>query len=570
MRKYATRRGFVALLVLCVAAAVVVAVMRGDAGEADVAQGDVAKPAALADQEAKVTDPVPLLELRTGGDAGWFWTLSEAEASSAVANNGMTLLSSHLGYLRRQSFSGSQPIYRLRNLAKPTYLLTASASERDSLVAAGTFVYEGVLGYAFATQEPDTTALHRMSNGSEWRVVPEPQVASFESNGYHDDGRLGYVYLSYDRVGAIYFGTFDPDGNQALMDNVQSVYGRSGDYWGGVKDFAGYDVPQNRWHWPDGDFSDLKPTIGYYDDSQPATLEKQVDEAADAGLDHFTFYWYWNPAGGGSEQLIDGLKAYLQADNRDRLDFNVMPCIHPWSNGDDSLRMPDDEITKAADTIVDSYLGQPNYLRANDGRPIVEVCDTRGIGDGTTSSVDTAATKQFTDAIRAEAQAKYGEDVLITENDQLGVPAAGSGFDGSQVQGRYDSTRSYQHYVDSERSRIASYPGVLIRGATSGFDNRPWDAIGITDPGPDATEAQLEASFSWYDDHSIGRFADLLSNIQADIDASTRPPTVDNFVLVYAWNEWHEGGHIEPNVRDGCGYLNAINDRLAVPTGADC
>ncbi|WP_252782013.1 glycoside hydrolase family 99-like domain-containing protein [Actinoallomurus rhizosphaericola] len=522
------------------------------------------------DQENKVTDPVPLLELRTNGNAGWFWTLSEAEESAAVSQYGMTLEPTKLGYLLRQPFTGSQAIYRLRSNARATYLLTASSAERDSLVASGAFTYEGVIGYAFAQPHSATAELHRMNNGVEWRVVPDADVARFAQNGYTDDGPLGYVYPVYNRVGAIYFGTFDADGNRAFMDNVKSVYGRDNDWWGGVKDFAGYDAPQNAWHWPNTDFSDLKPSIGYYDDEQPATLERQIEQASSAGLRYFTFYWYWNPANGGGEQLIGGLRSFLQAANRADMDFNVMTCIHPWSNGNVSLRLPADQITKAADTIVDTYLGQPNYLRANDGRPIIEVCDDRGIGSGTANAVDTAAVRRFTDALRAEAKVKYGEDVLITLNDQLGVPSADSGFDGTQVQGRYDASRSYQRYVDTERGRIANYPGILIRGATSGFDNRPWDGVGIADPGPNATEQQLEAAFSWYDDHSIARFGTLLANLRSDIQASTRPPATDNLVLIYAWNEWHEGGHIEPNVRDGCAYLNTIRQQLALTGGAGC
>jgi hypothetical protein len=545
-------------------------------GQAGTTVRPAAAHAALtaADQEALVTDPVPLLELRTGG-GGWFWTLSEAEASSAVGSYGMTLQPTKLGYLRRQAFTGSQPVFRLRSTTVQTYLLTASASERDSLTGSGQFSYEGVVGYAFAAQQPGTAVLWRMSNGSGWRVVPDAQRATFTANGYRTDGPLGYVYPTYDRAGAIYFGTFDADGNQGLMSNVDAVYGRGGDWWGGVKDFAGYDVPRDAWHWPGADFSDLKPSIGYYDDSQPATLEKQIAQASGAGLRYFTFYWYWNPAGSGGEQLVDGLTSFLQASNRADLDFNVMPCIHPWSNGDGkggavSLRMPSAQITTAAKTLVDTYLGQPNYLRANDGRPIIELCDTRGIGNGTTSGPEHAAVKAFTDALRAEARSRYGQEILVTQNDQLGVPAADLGVDGSQVQGRYDASRSYATYAANERGRLGSYPGVLIRGATSGFDNRPWDAIGITDPGANATEAQLENAFSWYDDQSIGRFGTLLASLQADIDASTRPPTVDNFVLVYAWNEWHEGGHIEPNVRDGCAYLDTLHTQLRLTGGSGC
>ncbi|HVX44386.1 MAG TPA: glycoside hydrolase family 99-like domain-containing protein, partial [Mycobacteriales bacterium] len=500
--------------------------------------------AAAGSAEAKVTDPVPLLELATADQKAYLWTLSEHEAASAVADYHMTMHPAHLGYLRRNSFAGSQPIYRLRT--GTAYLLTASADERTSLLAGGKFVDDGILGYSAKARQPGTAPLWRMSNAAGWRVIPDAQKAAMTAQGYRTDGSLGYVYPTYDRAGAIYFGTFDPDGNQAMMQNIKAVYGRDQDWWGGLRDFTGTGVPLNKWHWPDVDFSDRKPAIGYYDDSKPATLQKQITQAAGAGLRYFTFYWYWNPADGGHEQYVDGLKAFLEANNRSKMNFNVMPCLHPWSDGPVSLHLPSDQITKAANTIVDSYLGQPNYLRANDGRPIISVCDTRGIGNGTADGMDTAATKAFTDAIRAEAQKKYGEDVLITLNADLGAPPANTGFDGSACQGQWDPSRSYQHYVDNQRAYFANFQGLLMRCATSGFDERPRIGILIPDPGKDATEQQLEAAFRWYGDQSVARYGQLLDNVQADIDASTRPATVDNFVLLYAWNEWHEGGYIEP------------------------
>jgi hypothetical protein len=523
--------------------------------------------AAVVAAEGRVTDPVPLLELRTA-DGGWFWTLSQAEAASAVTQYGMTLLSTRLGYLRRQSFSGSQPVYRLRVTTRSAYLLTASASERDSLVASGNFVYEGVAGYAWASQAPGTAVLWRMNNGSEWRVVPDAQRAAFAGLGYSTDGPLGYVPPTYIRSGAIYFGTWDPAGNQQMLDAAELVYGRR-DWWAGVRDFAGSGVPRNAWHWPGEDWSDLQPSIGYYDDSQPATLEKQVTQAAGAGLDHFAFYWYWNPAGGGAENYVAGLRAYLLAANRLRLDFTIMPCLHPWSNGPVSLRLPADQIDRAAQVIVDNYLSQPNFLRANDGRKVLTVCDTRGIGAGSASQSDLAQVRRFTDAIRAKARTQLGEDVLITRNTDLSLDTAAAGFDGRHCQGQWDPSRSYQHYVDSQRANFAAQPGVLIRCVTSGFDERPRIGIMIPDPSP-PTEENLRAAFRWYEDQSLDRFRSLLSNVRADIDASTRPQLVDNMVLVYAWNEWHEGGYVEPNNRDGCAYLDAIRSRFRLTNGSGC
>lgn len=523
---------------------------------------------AAADPERKVTDPVPLLELRTADDAGWMWTLSEREASTAVAEYGMTLRSSKLGFLRRQSFPGSQPVFRLRHTERSTYLVTASADERDTLVESGNFTAEGVLGHAAKAQRPGTAKLWRMSNGTEWRVVTDAQRADFENRGYQTDGSLGHVWQDYKRTGAIYFATWDAQGNQALQDNVEQVYDRR-DWWGGIRDFAGYGVDRNAWHWADEDFSDLRPSIGYYDDSKPATLEKHVEQASSAGLDHFAFYWYWNPADGGAENYVAGLKAYLQASNRSKLDFTVMPCIHPWSDGPVSLRMPAEQIDKAAKVLVDNYLTQPNFLRANDGRPVLTMCDTRGVANGTPDANDTEAVRQLTDAIRDRAREKLGEEILITRNADMGIDDAAAGFDGRQCQGQWDPSRSYTHYVDNQAAYFANNEGMLIRCATSDFDERPRIAILIPDPEP-PTQDNLEAAFRWYDDHSMAQFRRLLGVVRQDIADSTRPSTVDNFVLLYAWNEWHEGGYIEPNTRDGCAYLDAVREEFQLPNGNGC
>jgi hypothetical protein len=395
--------------------------------------------------------------------------------------------------------------------------------------------------------------------------VPASRQATFAAMGYRTDGPLGYVWPVYHRTGAIYFGNFDAAGNLGQMANTAAVYGRSNDWFGGLRDFAGAGVPRNAWYWANEDFTDRQPSIGYYDDSQPETLRKHIAQASGAGLRYFAFYWYWDPANGGAETMVMGLKSFLQASNRANLDFSVMPCIHRWSDTDNSLALPTDQITKAANLIVDTYLTQPNYLRANDGRPIINVCDARGIGNGTSKQLDTVATRQFTDALRARARAVLGEEILITFLD---VPPANAGFDGTQCLGQYDTSRSYQTYVNNQRTYFQSRPGVLVRCATSDFDERPRIAIEIPDPGPDPT-AQRQA-FRWYDDATVTGFKQLLANIRTDIAQSTRPSTVDNFVLLYAWNEWHEGGYVEPNMRDGCAYLNAVREQLSLTTGTGC
>jgi hypothetical protein len=40
---------------------------------------------------------------------------------------------------------------------------------------------------------------------------------------------------------------------------------------------------------------------------------------------------------------------------------------------------------------------------------------------------------------------------------------------------------------------------------------------------------------------------------------------IDNYMTMYAWNEWHEGGIIEPNVRDGDYYLRTLQSTFGLP-----
>lgn len=541
--------------------------------------------AASANSENKVTDPVPLLELSTPGDQGMFWTLSQAEMQAAVSRHGMRLRAdARVGYLQRQAFDGSQPIFRLRK--QGAYLLTASVRERDDLTSGSTpqFHYEGVIGHAFSTPRPGTEILYRVRKeglANSWRPVLASQLDAMRALGYDKvDGPLGHVYPRWIRAGAIYFGTFDANGNRSMMDRIEQYYGPDAkdDWWGGVR-HAHDRNPKAVKHWPDEDFSHLKPSIGYYDDSRPETLERQIAQAAGAGLDHFAFYWYWNP-GAATEQYAAGLRAFLAASNRADLKFTVLPCIHPWRGGaGGTLRMPAEQIDRAAEILVDDYLSQPNILRANDGRPILQLCDVRGIGKPNDTSenntIDNAAVRQFSDAVKTRARTRLGEEVMIMMTTDNGAPKPEQGLDGSYCPGRWSATGSYENYVAAERRWFATIPNSLIRCATSDFDERPRIGISKPDPvlpadTPEQARAKLHASFRWYEDQSPAAFSRLLADVRADVDASTRPSTVDNIVLLYAWNEWHEGGAIEPNERDGCTYLDAVRAELHLRKGVGC
>jgi hypothetical protein len=71
--------------------------------------------------------------------------------------------------------------------------------------------------------------------------------------------------------------------------------------------------------------------------------------------------------------------------------------------------------------------------------------------------------------------------------------------------------------------------------------------------------------YYYLSDHSLANFILGLQNVKTWMDGQN--DELSHILTIYAWNEWHEGGIVEPNVRDGAMYLNAISDTFELPIG---
>jgi hypothetical protein len=525
--------------VLLLAAAAIAAVATAPPSDAEQPAG--------AQAVVRATPPVPLVELVAQGGVGRLYTADPREVDSATAA-GLKRQPGQVGFLDRESFTGSTPLFRLKPSSTASkWLFTASTAERDALLAQK-WVYEGVAGYVATQRSTGFVQLRRFTNGQEWRLALEDRTADLIAAGYTLDGPVGYVRQNYVRAGAVYFGMFHTGGHQRIIDRTKEIYGRDNDWWGGVRDFhdGTHYATDN---WPDSDFSDLKPAIGYYDDSKPETLEKHITQATTAGLSFFNFYWYWNSKTQTGTVTDAALTAFLAARNKDSIDFTVGLCAHPF----DGLSIPQAQFGTVATTLTSRFLNQSNTLRTNDGRKILNICDARGLGDGSTAQI-----KAFVDTVHQTARSQLGEDVYVMINqagfDPRQVPAVNADAaycttDGPGVEGR-----SYDGYLAGQRAFYQQGAGAYGRCVMSDFDERPRYPI---------ENADLP-TIRWFPDQSVAKFRQAIQNVKNDMATSTRPSTVDNLVYVYAWNEWHEGGFIEPSEHSGCAYLDALHDGLAL------
>lgn len=112
---------------------------------------------------------------------------------------------------------------------------------------------------------------------------------------------------------AIYFPSWHPD------KHYEQWYGKGFSEWELLKTtkplFAGHRQPK-------------KPLWGYFDESDPVWMKKQIDTAADHGLSGFIFDWYWYQGEQFLEKPLN--EAFLNAPNGKRLKFALMWANHDW------------------------------------------------------------------------------------------------------------------------------------------------------------------------------------------------------------------------------------------------
>ncbi|HZX04539.1 hypothetical protein [Kribbella sp.] len=135
-----------------------------------------------------------LIEMRTAGAKGYFYTSNQAEFLSAQ-KRGWKFTGQVPGYVANTAVRGTVPVYRLRVKSGSSYLLSISTAERNKLASSGQWVYEGVIGRIPLVAASDRARIYRVSkNGIGWRVMRTAQASAYVKAGWHLDGFMGYVW----------------------------------------------------------------------------------------------------------------------------------------------------------------------------------------------------------------------------------------------------------------------------------------------------------------------------------------------------------------------------------------
>lgn len=172
---------------------------------------------------------------------------------------------------------------------------------------------------------------------------------------------------------AIYFPSWHPDAH----------YGK----WYG-KGFSEWELLKTTKPLFDGHHQPKEPLWGYFDESDPVWMEKQIDTAVDYGLTGFLFDWYWYQGEQFLEKPLDD--AFLNASNSGRLKFALMWANHDWGiwpamDDDEHLAMngnvnqssrlllqikhSEEDLRRAIGFCCEKYFLRENYWKIG-GKPV--------------------------------------------------------------------------------------------------------------------------------------------------------------------------------------------------------
>lgn len=375
-------------------------------------------------------------------------------------------------------------------------------------------------------------------------------------------------------VAVYYFPNYHPDSINAKW------HGKGWTEWEVVKAakprFSGHEQPK-------------VPSWGYFNEADPKWAAKEIDLAANNGIDCFIYDWYWYSNTG--QYLQEGLeKGFLKAPNRERLKFAIMWANHDWLNiqpatfDNNRIKLTEGEVSMSLwDTIstyiVEKYFKQPNYWKI-DGKPYFSIYEIvtfiNGVGGiqrakDAIQMLDLKTKKAGFPGVHFNIMSCMVNDAsasqVIGESEQFTAKEMIKSLPCESV-----STYSYIHHfnftaeefpaIDYDKallqnkdyweSFIKDYPSILYTPNVS----MGWDAS------PRCTQSdKFELRhYPWtpvLTGNTPGKFKKALLEAKHFLD---RYDPKNKIVVINSWNEWTEGSYLLPEKKHGYAYLSAINE----------
>jgi hypothetical protein len=289
-------------------------------------------------------------------------------------------------------------------------------------------------------------------------------------------------------------------------------------------------------------FPERTPVLGYYREGMPEIVDWQILWAAERGVRFFAYDWYWDR---GTQSLDHAIKAYLECEHREYLDFCLL-----WANHNGPGSHSREDLLAVTQFWIDNYFQEPGYYTV-DGRPVVIIFNPSGIWS------DMGGPEPVAEAFQAMRDLCESQGVppvylvacsppVTTWHDQFEA----SGYDALSAYNwpglGTDGLRDVPFrdllapHAEAWRDMDEASDLPIMTPISGGWDSRPWHGDGAlvrSDRKPEFFEQHLRDAKDFMDrqDGPLARVA-----------------------IVEAWNEWGEGSYVGPHREYGFEYLDAI------------
>ena len=322
----------------------------------------------------------------------------------------------------------------------------------------------------------------------------------------------------------------------------------------------------------EGHYQPRVPLWGYEMDDDPAVMEKKIVAATTHGVNVFIFDWYWYDGKPFLEETVND--GFLKARNKDKMKFYLMWANHDLSgNMLNNRRYKTDSIIWNGEVdwnnfktlvhrVINQYFKQPNYFKINN-EPVFSVFS---LAELIQSFKGIEETKKALDYFRNEVRkagfpglhlqgigwARQGKPFLLGgeygKGKEINEIVSGLNLNSITMYNWYspESLEDYLKYGEGAMSVRNKWDSILkvpfFPCVSVGWDDTPRypqkvkkDVIHINNS-PESFAAYLQKTRDYVRNH----------------------PEQPKLIIINAWNEWVEGSYLEPDMRWGYGYLEAL------------
>jgi hypothetical protein len=313
-----------------------------------------------------------------------------------------------------------------------------------------------------------------------------------------------------------------------------------------------------------------QPLWGYVHEDDPKVMEMKIETAHKYGVDIFIYDWYWFEDQPYLENALDN--GFLKAKNNNLMKFYLMWANHDANTSWDIERSHDQVVIwpgsvdrkifeKLVHRWITKYFNQPSYYKI-DGKPVFSIYHlpnlVKGLG-GLKETVD--AMQYFRDEVKKAGFP--GLHLQVTARNSL--LQDNSGVDGT------DGFNLKQIIEGMGANSITSY--TWVHHVSPGMDYVQWGV----EAWQNMEQIDRKMDIPYFVNVSVGwdnnpRFVEpkkIVTNTTPDsfeafllkakmyVDAHPDQPRL---ITINAWNEWVEGSYLEPDMRNGYKYLEAIKE----------